>query len=73
MFKQLSRKLMLVTTLLALTIPASRAFSATTDPAPTPPPPSTSPSPAPSGVTGTDPEPIEPSLLELILAVLSVN
>lgn len=73
MFKHVSRKFVLALTLLTLTIPGSRAFAANADPTAAPPPTSATPASTPSGITGTDPEPIEPDVLEWILAVLSVT
>jgi hypothetical protein len=73
MFRHARRKLMLGLTFLALTIPVTRALAANPDQVTAVPPSPTSPAPIPTGVTGTDPEPIEPDVLELILSLLSLN
>jgi hypothetical protein len=73
MSRHVSRNLALALTLVTLTIPGSRALAAIATPTIAPPLTSASPPPTPSGVTGTDPEPIEPDLLEWILSVISVT
>ena len=57
--------------LLVLIATASRALAADTGSTPTPPPPSTSTTTL-NGVTGTDPEPIDPDLVGLILSLLNL-
>jgi hypothetical protein len=59
--KQSVRKLTLALTLLASTAPFVHA---STTPPPPPPP------PAPQSVTGTDPVPTSPNVIEVILAIL---
>lgn len=54
--------------------PVERAFASGNGSTPTPPPTSTTPlSPTPGGVTGTDPEPIEPDVVGLILTLLHLG
>jgi hypothetical protein len=66
MFKHLSRKLILAATLTALTGPVVHGQTTS----PTPPP--TTPTPTPGSVTGGDPEPTSPDIMQIILTILSV-
>lgn len=61
MSKQSARKLTLALTLCALTAPGLCVAQSTTPPTPPPPP-------APQSVTGTDPVPTSPNVVEMILA-----
>jgi hypothetical protein len=70
MFKYATRKLTLALTLALLTAQAGRAVAATTNPPPITPPTTAPQTPAPGGVTGGDPEPIEPDMVGLILSLL---
>jgi hypothetical protein len=63
MSKHTLRNLTLVTTLLVGTI--SAAYAA--DPTPAPPP------ITPSSVTGTDPEPSSPNIVDIVLSVLHLS
>jgi hypothetical protein len=67
MSKQSARKLTLALTLLALTAPGLRAAIAQSTPPPPPPPPST-----PQTVTGGDPVPTSPNVVDFILTILHV-
>jgi hypothetical protein len=49
---------------------AGRAFASDSSPTSTTPPTTSSSSSTPNGVTGTDPEPIEPDIVGLILTIL---
>jgi hypothetical protein len=74
MFKYATRKLTLALTLMLLAASVGRAVAATADPAPSTPPTVTAPqTPAPNGVTGGDPEPIEPDVVQLILSLLHLT
>ena len=73
MFKNVVRTFMVPIIGLVFMLPACQAFAAGADLTPTAAPPSSRSAAAPSGVTGTDPEPIEPSVLELMFAVLAVS
>jgi hypothetical protein len=64
MFKHLGRKLILAATLTALTGPV--VHGQTTSPTP---PPTT---PTPGSVTGGDPEPTSPCVIQIILTILSL-
>ena len=64
MFKHVGRKLILAVTLTALTGPV--VYSQTTSP--TPPPTTTTP----GSVTGGDPEPTSPDVIQIILTILSL-
>jgi hypothetical protein len=64
MFKHVGRKLILAVTLTALTGPV--VHSQTTSP--TPPPTTTTP----GSVTGGDPEPTSPDVIQIILTILSL-
>jgi hypothetical protein len=64
MFKHLGRKLILAATLTALT--SSVVHAQTTSPTP-PPTPTT-----PGSVTGGDPEPTSPDIVQIILTILSL-
>jgi Spy/CpxP family protein refolding chaperone len=63
--KLLTRKLILALALVPSVVTAAHA--ATAVPSPAPPPPS------PTSVTGGDPEPISPSVISMILTLLSVG
>jgi hypothetical protein len=65
MFKHVGRKLMLAATLTALT--GSVVHAQTTSPAP---PPTTTTTP--DSVTGGDPEPTSPDIIQIILTILSL-
>jgi len=74
MFKHPTRKLAFALLLVLLAGPSDRAFATGTGSTSTPPPTSTAaPSPTPNGVTGSDPEPIEPDVVSLILTLLSLS
>jgi hypothetical protein len=64
MFKHLGRKLILAATLTALTGPDVHGQTTS----PTPPPTTTTP----DSVTGGDPEPTSPDIIQIILTILSV-
>jgi hypothetical protein len=74
MFKRTTRKLAFALLLVLLAGPVDRAFasgtgststsSSTTSPAP---------SPTPAGITGSEPEPIEPDVVGLILVLLGLS
>jgi hypothetical protein len=64
MFKHLGCKLILAATLTALTGPVVHAQSTS----PTPPPPPTTP----GSVTGGDPEPTSPDIIQVILTIFSL-
>jgi hypothetical protein len=67
MSKQSARKLTLALTLLALTAPGLRSAIAQSTPPPPPPPP-----PTPQTVTGGDPVPTSPNVVDIILTILHV-
>lgn len=71
MFKFNARKLAFALLLVLLATPSHRALAAGTNSPPTSTPTTTSPTTTPNGVTGTDPEPIEPDLVSLILTLLN--
>jgi hypothetical protein len=64
MFKHVGRKLMLAASLTALT--GTVIHAQTTSPPPTP------TTPTPGSVTGGDPEPTSPDILQIILTVLTL-
>jgi len=67
-------KLTLALLLLLPIASVERAFASGTGSTPPPPPTPTTPvSPALSGVTGTDPEPIDPDVVGLILTLLHLG
>ena len=73
MFKHPTRKLAFVVLLVLLTGSANRAFASGTSSNSTSNSTSTTaPSPTPAGITGTDPEPIEPDVVSLVLALLNL-
>jgi hypothetical protein len=73
MFKHATRKLAFALLLVLLAGPVDRAFASGTGSTSTPSSTSTAaPSPNPDGPTGTDPEPIEPDVVSLILALLNL-
>jgi hypothetical protein len=73
MFKRNTRKLAFALLLVLLAGPVDRAFASGTGPTAAPSTPSTAaPSPTPNGITGTDPEPIEPDIVSLVLALLNL-
>jgi hypothetical protein len=73
MAKSATPKLTFVLLLVLLTTSAGRAFASGSSPTSTPPPTTTSSPSTPSGVTGTDPEPIEPDIVGLILTILQLG
>jgi hypothetical protein len=74
MFKCTARKLAFALLLVLLAGPVDRAFAAGTGSTSTSSSTSTtSPSPAPAGITGSEPEPIEPDVVSLILTLLSLS
>jgi hypothetical protein len=73
MFKYNARKLAFALLLVLLASPVDRAFASGTGSASTSSSTSTAPaSPTPDGITGSDPEPIEPDVVSLILSLLSL-
>jgi hypothetical protein len=74
MFKRITRKLAFALLLVSLAGPANRAFASgagsTSTSSSTPSP---APSPTPNGITGSEPEPIEPDVVSLILTILSLS
>ena len=66
MSKQSARKLTLALTMLALTAPGLRSAIAQSTPLPPPPP------PTPQTVTGGDPVPTSPNVVDFILTILHV-
>jgi hypothetical protein len=74
MSKYAVRKLGFAMLLVLLAGPADRAFASGTGSTSTASSTSTTaPSPAPAGITGSDPEPIEPDVVSLILTLLSLS
>jgi hypothetical protein len=74
MFKHNARKLALAMLLVLLTGPADRALASDRSSTSTPTSTSTNPpSTPPNGVTGTDPEPIDPGDVSLILALINLG
>jgi hypothetical protein len=67
MFKSIPRKLAFPLILFMLTVSVARGFAATGDGIS---PPSPAQRPDSTGVTGTDPEPSKPQIVDLILDVL---
>jgi hypothetical protein len=73
MFKSAVRKVAFALFSLFLVSPVERAFASNTSLTSAPSTSSTTaPSPTPTGITGTDPEPIEPYVVSLILTFLSL-
>jgi hypothetical protein len=73
MFKNNVRKLAFALLLVLLTGPGGRAFASGTSSTSTSSPTSTAaPSPTADGPTGTDPEPIEPDIVSLILTLINL-
>jgi hypothetical protein len=73
MTKSATPKLTFVLLLVLLTASAGQAFASGTGSTSTPPPtPTASSSTTQNGVTGTDPEPIEPDIVGLILTILQL-
>jgi hypothetical protein len=68
MFRDVCRNWMLALTIVAMMASANRALASTVGTAPTP---TAAQGADPNGVTGTDPEPIEPGLVEMIVTLLS--
>ncbi len=64
MLKHLGRKLILATTLTTLTGPVVHAQTTSPTPPPTP--------TTPGSVTGGDPEPTSPDIIQVILTILSL-
>jgi hypothetical protein len=74
MFKCTTRKLAFALLLVLLAGPIDRAFASGTGSTSTSSSTSTtSPSPVPAGITGSEPEPIEPDVVSLILTLLSLS
>lgn len=74
MAKSTTPKLTVALLLLLLTASTGRALQSNAGLTSTPPaPPPTSTSSAPNGVTGTDPEPIDPDIVGLILSILHLS
>jgi hypothetical protein len=74
MFKCTTRKLAFALLLVLLAGPVDRAFASGTGSTSTSSSTSTtSPSSAPAGITGSEPEPIEPDVVSLILTLLSLS
>ncbi|HLH36147.1 MAG TPA: hypothetical protein VKX41_15860 [Alloacidobacterium sp.] len=71
MCKRTARKLAFLTLLVVLAGPADRVFAAGPGQA-TNSTTSSSSTVTPNGITGTDPEPIEPSIVRIILSVLGL-
>ena len=73
MFRYNARKLAFAMLLVLLAGPVDRAIASGTGPTSTPSTTSTNPSSVtPNGVTGTDPEPIEPDIVSLILTLINL-
>jgi hypothetical protein len=73
MFKNPTRNLAFGLLLVLLAGPVDRAFASGTDSTSAPSPSSTVvPAPTEAGPTGTDPEPIEPDIVSLILTIISL-
>ena len=74
MFKHTTRKLAFALLLVLLAGPVDRAFASGTGSTSTSSSTSTtSPTPTPAGITGSEPEPIEPDVVSLILSLLSLS
>jgi hypothetical protein len=74
MFKRTTRKLAFALLLVLLAGPADRAFaSGTGSTSISSSTSTTSPSPTPAGITGSEPEPIEPDVVSLILTLLTLS
>jgi len=74
MSKYAVRKLGFAMLLVLLAGPADRAFASGTGSTSTSSSTSTTtPSPTPAGITGSEPEPIEPDVVSLILSLLSLS
>jgi len=74
MFKSTTRKLAFALLLVLLAGPVDRAFASGTGSTSTSSSTSTtSPTPTPAGITGSEPEPIEPDVVSLILTLLSLS
>jgi hypothetical protein len=75
MFKCTTRKLAFALLLVLVAGPVDRAFASGTGSTSTSSSTSTtsSPSPTPAGITGSEPEPIEPDVVSLILTLLSLS
>ena len=71
MAKSATPNLAITLLLLLLTASTGRALQSNSGLPPTPPP--TSSSSTPNGVTGTDPEPIDPDIVGLILSILHLS
>ena len=67
MFKHTTRKLAFALLLVLLAGTADRAFASGTGSTST-----SAPSPTPAGITGSEPEPIEPDVVSLILTLLNL-
>ena len=73
MAKSATPKLTSVLLLVLLTVSAGRAYASGTGSTSTTPPTTTSSPSTSNGVTGTDPEPIEPDIVGLILTILQLG
>jgi hypothetical protein len=74
MFKHTTRRLAFAMLLVLLVSPVDRAFASGTGSTSTPSSTtSPAPSPTPAGITGSEPEPIEPDVVSLILTLLSLS
>jgi hypothetical protein len=73
MFKHITRKLAFALLLVLLAGPVDRAFASGTGSTSTSSSTSPiSPSPTLAGITGTDPEPIEPDIVSLVLGLINL-
>ena len=74
MFKNTGKKLASALLLLLLANPAVRAFASSKGPnANSPAVPTTFPTLTADGITGTDPEPIDPGIVSIILTLLNLR
>jgi hypothetical protein len=74
MFKRTTRKLAFALLFVLLAGPVDRAFASGTGSTSTSSSTSTTtPSPTPAGITGSEPEPIEPDVVSLILTLLTLS
>ena len=72
MSKNIGRKLACALLFLLLAGTAGRAFASSPGPSQNPPSTSTT-SPTPDGITGTDPEPIDPGIVSIILTLFGLG
>ncbi|HEY2467781.1 MAG TPA: hypothetical protein VGI45_08055 [Terracidiphilus sp.] len=73
MRKHTVQKLMVVVLLALLTSPVERAFASSTGQTTSSSTSTTSPTSTTDGITGTDPEPIEPDVVTIILTLLQLS